>query len=273
MAITTLQQIKDIIPAKVVAGAITTPGSTAAGVWFCYFGVNTFNGTNAAIGNTANGRVPTQATTGFPPLPSFGGNLGFIARAFMRMQGGGPVFWRLYDRVFDAGVYAFDANVTLASQPSFLSRIPGGTAADCAGETEIWMEGQGTTTLNQSVTVGYTNQAGTAGRSTGAVSFGTTANTRRMFPMPLQAGDLGVSQINTIQGTVSTAGATSFNVAVMRRIASGRLHTPHSSEDLDLLRTCQVPFNDQAALYLIIKCENGINNSPGPNIDADIVWG
>lgn len=274
MAITSLQQIRSHIAPRLVIGCNGNPGATV-NVWNTSFGLSTFNGT-MALSQITNGRVPDQSLAGFPLLPSFGGNQGFISRGFVNTQGGGPCIWRLYDRLFETGPFNFDANVTLASQPSFLSRIPGGTAADTAGDTEIWMEGLNVSTTGVlSVTVGYTNSAGTAGRSTGAVSFGAAAIARRMIYMPFQSGDTGVSQINTIVGSVASVGANVFNIVVLRRIASGRLLTPviNGGELLDIYRTCQIPFNDQSALFFVLNNAAGVNSQPPPHIDCEIVWG
>jgi hypothetical protein len=65
--------------------------------------------------------------------------------------------------------------------------------------------------------VTYTNEAGVTGRSTGAISV-NGLTTRRVVPMPLQAGDKGVQKIESVivGGTVATTGT--FNVIVARRL-------------------------------------------------------
>ena len=86
--------------------------------------------------STAAGVVPTDATAGCPVINAFGGsNVGYLTR----VEASSPVAGRIaiYDMLFKAGAYAFNANQTLASQPSYSSRVLGGT--DYKG-TEIWLE-------------------------------------------------------------------------------------------------------------------------------------
>ena len=71
------------------------------------------------------------------------------------------------------------------------------------------------------VSVGYTNSAGTASRSTGATASLSGYITGRLIQMPLQAGDVGVQKIDsvTIGGTVATAGTV--NVILARPLWEG----------------------------------------------------
>jgi hypothetical protein len=170
-----------------------------------------------AVGNTANGLVPTDATVGWPLVNTFGGGaLGYLAG----LQYVNSVASNLivYDRLFHAGAYAFNANVTLASQPSFAGRVPGGT--DFTG-LELWVEAVTAFTGNLSIAVTYTNQSGTAGRTTGTVATGIAPAIARIIMLPLQAGDSGIQQLNSVVATVSTVGT--FNLVVVRRLATLRV--------------------------------------------------
>jgi hypothetical protein len=166
--------------------------------------------------NTANGVVPNDATAGCPPINSFtGANVGYIATA--NMGSSIAARYRLCDMLFKAGAYAFNANVTLASQPSYSARIPGG---DYKG-TELWLEcvtafGGG----NLSIAVTYTNQDGTTGRTTGTVALGTAPTLARMMQIPLASGDTGLRTIESVTATGVTSGT--FNLLVLRPLWSGR---------------------------------------------------
>lgn len=164
------------------------------------------------VGNTANGLVPTDADTGYPIINAFGGT-GYLAQ----VRFGSTVIsrLRLYDRLFHAGAYAYNANVTLASQPSYASRIVGSNYA----ETELWVEVVTAITGIQVVTVTYTNQAGATGHSTGAYSLPTGAIVGRMFQLPMQSGDTGIQKIESVVGGTATVGT--FNVLVARPLWSG----------------------------------------------------
>ena len=107
-------------------------------------GAGTLAGTS-----TANGVVPTDATAGFPAINTFGGGAtGYIAG----IQFGATTAQRigLYDCLFKAGAYAFNANTALTAQPSYSSRVLGGTDYT---NTEIWIEAVTAFTGNQSIAV------------------------------------------------------------------------------------------------------------------------
>ncbi len=207
--------------------------TTIAGFWFQTMdlagnpGVGTLAGTS-----TAAGVVPTDATAGCPVLNAFaGGATGYIGSVDFGSTAGCRL--RLCDMLFKAGAYAFNANVTLASQPSYSARIP---SADYKA-TEIWIEAVTAFTGNLSVAVTYTNQDGTTGRSTGTYATGTAPTVGRMIQLPLQAGDTGVQKIESVVASVSTVGT--FNVLVLRPIWMGRCQFAgaggtHSVDDTEL---------------------------------------
>lgn len=238
----------------------TATRTTVANRWFSLFDIAGNPGAGTlAIGNTANGVVHTDATAGYPPINAFGGG----ATGYL---GGLEQFnsvisrLRLYDRLFSCGAYAFNANTNLASQPSFLGRVPGGTAAACAGVTELWVEQVTAATGNQAVSVGYTNEAGTAGRSTGAVGIGAAPTVGSMWQLPLQAGDKGVSLITNVTGSVATAGT--FNVHVLRPISGIRIPVANSGEVWDYLRTGMPQIFDTSALFFMVMADSTSSGLP-----------
>jgi hypothetical protein len=186
--------------------------------WMSLFDISGGQGAGVLAGtDTAAGVVPTDATPGCPLINNFtGSNTGYLGS----VQYGSTVAcrFRACDMLFKAGSYAFNANVTLASQPSYSARIPGG---DYKG-TELWLE---TVTAfsggNLLVTVTYTNQDGVAGKSTGAVALGFAPTLARMIQLPLAAGDTGIQKIESVVLTGTTAG--SLNILVLRPLWHGRI--------------------------------------------------
>jgi hypothetical protein len=215
MAITTLDEyiasLKQGIP--VVKTVVRT---SVAAIRFSVFDIAGNPGAGVLAGtSTAAGIVPTDATAGCPII-NFASGSGYLSRVAF----GNTVACRMFvsDMLFKAGAYSFNSNVTLAAQPSYSSRVPSGT--NFTG-TQIWLEAVTTFTGLQTVTITYTNQAGTTGRTTGAVATGVAPTLGRMFQMPLQAGDTGVQRIDSVISTVSTVGT--FNVLVLRPLWSGRV--------------------------------------------------
>lgn len=214
-----------------------------------------------AVGNTTAGVLFTDATAGCPLINDFGaGNTGYLSRAAFRSSIAGGA--QLYDRIWGAGAVSMTAlaTTTFTGQPSIASRIQSGTIY--AG-LEILIEI--TTTVSATATtiaVGYTNQAGTTGRTTGATATLSGFTTPRVIAMPLQAGDSGVQKVDsvTVGGTVATAGA--FNVIIARRLADFDVRVVNS-QDLqawDALGAPQI-FQD-SALWLVAQPDGTTTGVP-----------
>jgi hypothetical protein len=197
-----------------------------------------------AIGNTANGLVPTDATAGYPLINAYGGSaLGYLSRVVFYNTV--PCWIDVYDRVFACGAYAFNAATTLTAQPSYAARIPNTDYTGC----QLWLEQVTAGTLAQSVAVTYLDQGGGAG-TTG--TFPTAVNiVGRCWQLPLAAGDTGVSQVVSVTGSVASAGT--FNINVLRPLWSGRVSVANGGDVHDFLRTGMPQLLDTAAIYVLIS--------------------
>jgi len=213
-----------------------------------------------AIGNTANGVVPTDATAGYPVLRAFGGgNTGYLDN----IQWGNTVAGRLilYDRLFNSGSHALTptGTVNLSAQPSYSGRLPG-TAYE---GLEIFLEINTVVAASAvTVAVNYTNEAGTTGRSTGASASLSAFTTRRLIPMPLQAGDKGVQKIEgfTIGGTAAATG--NFNIVVARRLWSNRVRAANDGGmDAGSLTPNRIIY-ETSALWLVVQPDSTSTGLP-----------
>jgi hypothetical protein len=204
-------------------------------------GVGTLN-----VGNTANGLVHTDATSGYPVIPSFAGNTGYLSK----IDYGSSIAccFDLYDRLFVAGAYAYNADVTLSSIPSFSSRIVGGNYSGL----QLWVEQVTVGVGIQHVIIDYLDQDGNAG-ATGDITLITTTPVGRCQQIPLAAGDSGVSQIVRVRGLTATGGT--FNVMVLRPLWFGRVQTANGGDVHDLLRTGMPQIFDNSALYTLIYAD------------------
>lgn len=203
-----------------------------------------------AVGNTANGLVPTDLTAGFPVITSFGGgagvlhSLGFSNTVACRMK--------LYDRLFHSGAHALTptGTTTLASQPDATGRMPDGLGHG----NEIWLEMVVTAAASAvTVQVGYTNSDGTTGRLTTASASLSGFITGRLVNLPLQAGDKGVRQITSviIGGTAAATG--SVNVIMARPLVTGmRVPVVGGGDILGFDKTGLVRIYEDSALWPII---------------------
>lgn len=172
-----------------------------------------------AIGNTTTGILVTDTVAGFPLINAFGGGAtGYLQTVAF----GGTVASRLAlkDRIWHAGSVSMTAlaTTTFSGQPSATGRMPDAAGAGC----EIWLEiNAAVSATATTLAVGYTNSAGTAGRTTGATASLSGFVTGRLIQMPLQAGDSGVQKIEsiTVGGTVATTGTV--NVILARPLWEG----------------------------------------------------
>lgn len=200
------------------------------------------------VGNTANGLVHTDVIAGYPLIASFGGSSGYLSK----IDFGSSVAccFDLFDRLFVAGAYAFNADITLASQPDFSGRLP--NAANYNG-LQLWMEQVTVGVGIQHIQVNYLDQDGNAG-DTGDVTFITTTPVGRMQAIPLAAGDSGISQITRVRGFTATSGT--FNVMILRPLWNGRCSTANWAATDDLLKTGFTKIFDTSALYIALYADS-----------------
>lgn len=91
--------------------------TTVAGIpWTVFDQVGQPGAGTLAIGNTANGLVPDDTVAGYPLIASFGGAAGYLSG--IDFSSSVACRLMLFDRLFAAGAYVFNADVTLANQPS-----------------------------------------------------------------------------------------------------------------------------------------------------------
>ena len=235
--------------------AKTAVRPSIAASWFSVFDLAGSPGAGVLAGtSTAAGVVPTDATAGCPTIDAFGASaLGYL----WQLEYGCSVACRLklFDMVFKAGAYAFNAAQALTGQPSYASRMPGGSYSD----TQIWIEAVTAFTGNLTVTITYTNQSGVTGR-TATLATGTALTVGRLMQVPLQAGDTGVQAITNVAGTVATAGK--FNVLVLRPLWSGRCRTANDGDVHDFTKTGMPQVFADSALFLAVAADSTSTGIP-----------
>jgi hypothetical protein len=154
----------------------------------------------------------------------------------------------VFDRLFVAGAYAYNADTTLTSQPSYAGRVPNTNY----NGLQLWIEQVTVGTGVQHVQINYLDQDGQAG-DTGDVTLITTTPVGRCAQIPLAAGDSGISQIVRVRGLTASGGT--FNVMVLRPIWMGRCVTANFGDVHDLLKTGFVQIYDTSALYVLLYAD------------------
>lgn len=233
----------------------TATRTSVAAVPFSVFDLAGQPGAGTLAGSSvAAGVVPTDATAGCILVNAFGGGAeGILSKAVARSSVACTV--SLYDLLWKGGAYPFNAAQALAGQPSFTGRIPTGDDA-----TEIWLETVTAFTGLQSCAITYANEAGTGSRSTGTVATGVAPTVGRMFRMPLQASDRGVTRIDNVTSTIATVGT--FNVLVMRELATFRIPVAGSADRLDLIGLAQKRVYADSALVMLVTADSTSTGIP-----------
>jgi hypothetical protein len=260
MAITTFDQLKasalQRIPMKRTASVVAVAAQPTT-VWQAagFPGAGTL-----AIGNTTTGVVPTDETAGHPVINAFGGGAkGEISRLVFGNTVAGRV--ELFDALWAGGAFPFNANQAIAA-PSFSGRVPGGT--DFTG-LMIHVEAVTAFTGSPTFTITYTNQSGTAGRSTGAVASGAALIVGRGLFLPLQSGDSGVQAITNVAASVATVGT--FNVRVLRPLGEARGDVANWQVVQDWFSTGGPEVFDNSALYPIVTPDSTATGLPSITVD------
>lgn len=127
----------------------------------------------------------------------------------------------LYDRLGANG----NLNATTTTAQTFTGTVARYNTTDSVGNV-MWYEIYGNTTTilgatGTTMTVSYTNEAGTAARTSPAVTIGGTGfregNQVRMIP--LQAGDTGVRSVENVDLVATTGTAGAFGITLARPLA------------------------------------------------------
>jgi hypothetical protein len=161
----------------------------------------------------------------------------------------------IYDTIFSAGAYVFNADVTLATQPGYSGRLPGGSY----NGLELWIEAATAFTGNQTVQINYLDQDGNAG-DTGAIATGVAPILGRMLQLPLAAGDNGIQRIDRVRSSVSTVGT--FNVHVLRPLWEGRIAVANQLIKDDMLGVGLPQIYADSALRFIIQPDSTATQLP-----------
>lgn len=188
--------------------------ATVAGKWSSLWRYNKTRGGSGAVPGAA--AVPDNITRGglLHTDPSGGREKWLLGNGIVGAVAGGML---LYDRLLQNG--GLSGTVTTAQT------VGGTLTRNTGGEgNQIWAEIYtiiGTTATT--ITASYTNQAGTSGRTTKAVSIGGTGNreAERMLPLPLQDGDTGVQAVASVTLAASTLTAGSFGITIAKPIGLG----------------------------------------------------
>lgn len=186
------------------AAAAATVASRFTSLW-------RYNGSPSDGASPGAVAAPTNATVGsLEQTDAGGGRQKYLTGVQVANNAAGTLF--LYDRLL---------HISGLSGTTTTAQTVGGTLTRNTGglNNQIWAEiytavGSTATTI----TASYTNEGGTASRTTQATGFGGTglSEAQRVIPFPLQQGDKGVQAVASATVLASTLTAGDFGITVSR---------------------------------------------------------
>jgi hypothetical protein len=165
----------------------------------------------------SGGHVPVDGAAGYPTIAAGGGGTTlYIARMDGFSSQAGCL--AIYDRVWAAS--GFSGTLTSAQTITGPVALPSARAPNSGEGLEMYLESYTATGGSAAtVTVSYTNPAGTAGRTSQVDSFLTSFPINRMQKIRLQDGDTGVQSIQSLTLSATTGTAGNFGVTLLKRKA------------------------------------------------------
>lgn len=211
----------------------TADGAPIAGRMMSFWRYDGIPGGGTAPTSAA---IPDNTTAGglLQADPGGGRQKWIVGGSTFGIAGGALV---VYDRLLHHG-NASGTVTTAQTVGGTLTRNTGGVG------NQIWVEvysqigATGTT-----ITASYTNQEGTSGRTTPAVSIGGTGlrESSRIIPLPLAAGDTGVQAVASVTLTATTGTAGAFGVTIARPLVVLQAALPSFGSWQSFLDGMQIP--------------------------------
>lgn len=204
---------------------------------------------------TLSGRVPTNATTGALPLPSTAAVLGSagyrLARYRFNMLNGAAGI-TCFDRLVDFGGGSAIPTTAQNTSAQVLTRYTSGIGNQIF--LEVYTTGASSVATN--VTVSYTNQSGTSGRTAVLALAAGWCTAQRIYMIPLQFGDTGVLSIQSFTFSAASPNAGNVGVIIAHPIGmmtSGNLNLTNGAGGCpfrDITSFCWNPILTNACLFL-----------------------
>lgn len=251
MTLTTIAGLNTALPGQRKDGCKTfTP---AAGFWRSTWLDAGAPGTGVAPSSSIAGDVPTSATLGAFPFTNPSSGITQIGRLLAGLNVNGSsagCVLALYDRLLQTGNSSGISATSTSAQTINSTAL---TRPDANGnQAEAWYEvyvvmGAGTPT----VTLTYTNPAGTASRTGSSGALPTTMPVGRTGQFSMQSGDDGVKSVQTWQSSATFTSGT-IGLVLRRLIAFVPLFGGHSVTQVDGLGLALPRVYDDACIETLI---------------------
>lgn len=187
--------------------------------------------------------IPTRATQGAMPFNNPPGGMSTYLAAALGMVSTIAGTLILYDRIGHSSALSGIVNTAQTVGGATVNR-----GDDHVG-TQLFLEcysALGATASN--VTVSYTNQAGTSGRTTVSQAMIASLPASTLVPLTLQSGDTGVQAVASVTLSASTGTAGNFGVTLMRELARIPVPLANLPVNLDAIGLAMPVIPDDACI-------------------------
>lgn len=204
-----------------------------AGTWHSMWKLSGFPAAGANPGSLA-GVIPDGTTTGAFPV-TYSGSTYVLSFANTNVINNGTLI--LYDRLWHNSTMSGTVTVdtTLGSVPALTRPDANGADVEMWGTIYTAIGSTGAT-----LTVKYTNQAGTTGQTATYVHPANAESVGQMFPIQLQAGDTGVRVPTSYSWSGTTGTVGDFGIILLRRLCSISFNTLPDTFFMDTFK-CGMP--------------------------------
>lgn len=174
----------------------------------------------------------------------------------------------LVDRIWHNGGFTITStsaqNITSPTWPARDALgATSGTGVLCGMEISA-ATGAGTPTI----TMAYTNEAGTASRSaTNIIATVASSAIGAFYPIGLQAGDLGVRSVQSITLSATWTSGT-MNLVAYRVLAALELTAAHTPNAIDALTSGFVQLHNDSVPFLIFLP----STTTATNVSGQVIW-
>jgi len=228
-------------------------GNPGAGTWDTTLAGVALSSTSAQVNGQINFADPPSGNT-------------YLARFQGQATIAGTLI--LADRLWHNGGFTITANTSqTVNSATFAARDNTGTT-DGAGVLLGLEISSAAGAAAPTITVGYTNSGNTSGRT--ATNYFPTANSPTagsFFPIGLQAGDIGVRSVQTLQLSASWVSGT-MNLVAYRPLAFLELTAAQTPNAIDALTSGMPRLFDGSVPFLIFVP----STTTATNVTGSVVW-
>lgn len=247
MAIATMDDLVAALPGQVLSFYKPSLTAKGAGTWQSLWTAAGTPGAGSTPASGTGGTVCTSSTAGaLTFINPTGGDLTYLARALAATNTVGSLI--IYDRLVTTSGLSGTSTGTQTVNSSALTRYTDGVGVTAWVE---WYTATGGTASN--LTLSYTDQAGTTGRTAPAVAFTQTPVIGQMQPIPLIGND-GIRVAESVTLSASTGTVGNFGITLMRRLLTIPMPLANTSTAMDAFAAGLQDIKDSACLAFAVWC-------------------